>query len=67
MSFIIDLFFSDGDSERVDEVFSSRDDAIDYADECIASYGQGRDILELAGEEYDDADIIDYDIYEVDD
>lgn len=64
MAWKLEIFFSDGHSELVDENFETEEDAIQEYEEWIENWGTGRDVLELAGEPYSDADIIDYDIWE---
>lgn len=57
--------FSDGTSEDLlDEVFSTKKEAQAAALEGKGNYVTGTETLQLAGEEYDDAKIIDWDIVE---
>ena len=58
------IYFSDGDTELVDENFETEADAQCEYDEWLEGYSAGREELELADEEYSDAEIIGCDIYE---
>jgi len=65
MGYKLTIYFSDGSSEAVDEIFESEQDALDEYDSWLENWGEGRETLQLAGEEYIEADIEDYDIEEV--
>lgn len=64
MGWRLRINFSDGSSELVDEVFDTEEDAQDEFDSWPENWGAGQEILELAGEDYCDADIEDCDIWE---
>ena len=62
MSYKLTIYFSDGSFEEVDEIFETEEDAMDEYDSWLENWGAGKETLQLAGESYLDADIIDYDI-----
>lgn len=64
MGWRLQINFSDGSSELVDEIFDTEADAEAEHDEWLDSWGAGRETLELAAEDFDDADIEDCDIWE---
>lgn len=64
MAWKLEIFFDDGNSELVDEDFETEEDAMEEYREWIENWGAGREVLELAGEPYSDAEIIDYEIWE---
>lgn len=64
MSYKLTIHFSDGSSEEVDETFETEQDALDEYDSWLDSWGAGKETLQLAGEDYIDADIEGYDIDE---
>lgn len=65
MSFRVYYNFDDGSSEDIlDEVFDTEEEASEAALEGASNYSAGRDVLELAGEEYCEQKIIDWDIVE---
>ena len=64
MGWRLRINFSDGTSELVDEVFDTEEDAQDEFDSWLENWGAGQETLELAGEDYCDADIEDCDIWE---
>ena len=64
MAWRLKIYFSDGSSEIVDEEFETEDDARTEYDEWLENWDAGRETLELAGEDYVDADIEDYEIWE---
>lgn len=64
MGWRLKIYFDDGDSELVDEVFDSEEDAEDEYDSWLDSWSAGAEALELAGEDYSDASITDCDIWE---
>lgn len=64
MGYRLRIFFSDGSSELVDEVFDTKEDAEAEYDTWLDSWDAGRETLELAGEDFVDADIEDYEIFE---
>ena len=66
MGFRLRINFSDGKEEFVDDVFETEEDAMAEYESWLESWGEGRDVLELAGEDYSDADIEDCDIWEED-
>lgn len=65
MGFKLTINFNDGTSQEVDEIFDTEQDAIAEYESWLDSWGAGRETLMLAGEDYSDADIEDYDIEEV--
>lgn len=65
MSYKLTIYFSDGTSEEVDEIFETEDDAMEEYDSWCNNWGAGKETLQLAGEEYCDADIDGYSIDEV--
>lgn len=64
MGYRLKILFSDGSSELVDDVFDTEEDAKDEFDSWVENWGAGRDTLKLAGEDYVEADIEDYEIFE---
>lgn len=64
MSFRVTIEFDDGTSEDIDEVFETEEDAEEAAMQWSSDYSQGRDYLEEAGEDYCDANVIGWSIYE---
>lgn len=68
MSYRVIFNFDDGSSEDLlDEVFDTYEEAEEAAEIAASNYSQGNDYLEEAGESYSDAEIVDWDIEEVDD
>lgn len=65
MGYKLTIYFSDGSSEEVDEIFETEQDALDEYDSWLENWDAGREALQLAGREYIEADIDDYDIEEV--
>lgn len=65
MAYKLRIYFSDDNVEEIDDVFETEQDALNVYDEWLDSWGAGAETLELAGEEYSDADIIGYDIDEI--
>ncbi len=64
MGWRLRINFDDGSDELVDDVFESEEDALAEYDSWLENWGAGRETLQLAGEEYSDADIEDCDIWE---
>lgn len=64
MGFRLKIHFSDGSSELVDDVFETKEDAEAEFDSWVENWGIGRDTLMLAGEDYCDSSIEDYEIFE---
>ncbi len=64
MSYKLRIYFDDGDTELVDEEFETEADAEEEFVEWSSNYSAGRDVLELADEDYSDAEIIGCDIFE---
>lgn len=56
--------FDDGSSETEDDIFDTREDAERASQEWLDSWGEGGDVLGLAGESSCSADIYDFDIWE---
>ena len=55
--------FDNGETEDVlDEIFATKREAEEAAHEGYDNYNAGRDVLQLAGESYSEANIIDWDI-----
>ncbi len=65
MAYKLKIIFSDGTSTYDDEIFETYEDAENEYDVWLDSYSAGAETLELAGEEFDDSEIVDYDIIEV--
>lgn len=65
MGYKLTIHFTDGSSEEVSDIFETEQDALDEYDSWLDSWGAGRETLQLAGEDYIEADIEDYDIEEV--
>ena len=65
MGYKLTIYFSDGTCEEVDEIFESEEAAMEEYDSWLENWGMGKETLQLAGEEYVDADIEGYDIEEV--
>lgn len=64
MGYRLKILFSDGSLELVDDVFDTKEDAKDEFDSWVENWSAGRDTLKLAGEDYVEADIEDYEIFE---
>lgn len=64
MAWKLKIFFSDGNEELVDEDFDTEEEAEEEYREWLENWDAGRETLELAGEPYSDAEIIDYEIWE---
>ena len=65
MGYKLTIYFSDGSTEEVDEIFETEEAAMEEYDSWLENWGMGKETLQLAGEEYVDADIEGYDIEEV--
>ncbi len=65
MGYRLTIHFSDGSSEEVDEVFETEQDALAELNIWMDSWEAGKETLMLAGRDYCDSDIVDYDIDEV--
>ena len=65
MSYKLTIYFTDGSSETVDENFATEQDAMDEYNSWLDSWGAGKETLQLAREDYIEADIEGYDIDEV--
>lgn len=66
MGFRVFYNFDDGSYEDIlDEVFDTEEEAEEAAREGASNYAQGNHVLELAGEEPCEEEIIDWDIIEV--
>ena len=65
MGYKLTIYFTDGSSETVDEIFETEQDAMDEYNSWLDGWGAGRETLKLAGEDYIEADIADYEIDEV--
>lgn len=64
MGFRLRINLSNGDSELVDEVFETKEDAEMEYQTWLDSWDVGRETLKLAGETYVEADIEDCEIFE---
>ena len=65
MGFRVYHTFSDGTTEdMLDEVFDTYEEAEEAALEGSSNYSQGRDVLELAGEDYCEEEITGWTIVE---
>ena len=64
MGYRLQIHFSDGSSELIDEVFETKEDAEAEYDSWLENYSVGGETLKLAGEDYDDSGIEGYDIFE---
>ncbi|MBO7402293.1 MAG: hypothetical protein J6U10_04810 [Lachnospiraceae bacterium] len=64
MGWRLKVLFSDGTEELVDEVFENEEEAENEAAEWGEGWAAGAEVLELADEDYLDADIVDYEIWE---
>ena len=64
MAWKLEIHFSDGSSELVDEDFETEQEAQDEYHSWLENWNAGRETLMLAGEDYIDADIEDCDIWE---
>ncbi len=64
MGYKLTIYFTDGSSEEVDEIFETEEDALAEYNSWLDSWGAGRETLQLAGEDYIEADIEGYDIEE---
>lgn len=64
MGFRLKIYFSDDSSELVDDVFATEENAEAEFDSWVENWDVGRDTLKLAGEDYCDSDIEDYEIFE---
>ena len=65
MGYKLKIIFSDGSSYIDDRVFETEEDAMDEYDDCVSNLPAGQEALELSGEDYSDATIEDYEIWEV--
>ena len=63
MAWKLNINFSDGSSELVDEDFRTRREAEAEYQEWLDNWEVGKETLMLAGEDYSDADIVDCDIW----
>lgn len=64
MAWKLEIYFSDGTSQEIDEDFETEQDAREEYESWLENYGVGQETLMLAGEDYDSATIEDYDIWE---
>ncbi len=58
--------FSDGSEELLDDIFDTEEEARDEYRTWLENWGAGRETLRLAGEDFVDADIEDYIIWDDD-
>lgn len=66
----VEINYSDGTNDLLDEVFDSEEEAREYGYTEIEAYDQGGEILELSNPgdyPYDEEDEIDISVIEVDD
>ncbi len=64
MGWRLKILFDDGSEELLDEVFDTEKAAEAEFREWCDSWVEGREVLQLAGENYIDADIDDCEIWE---
>ena len=64
MAWRLKIYFSDGTSELLDDVFGSEQEAQCEYESWLDNWAEGRETLMLSGEDYSDADIDDCDIWE---
>lgn len=64
MAWKLRLYLDDGSSFIDDDEYNSEEEAIDEFDSWVENWGVGAEALELAGEDYDSRDIVDYDVFE---
>lgn len=64
MAWKLEIYFSNGNSEVVDEDFETEQDAQNEYDSWLENWNVGKEHLMYAGEDYVDADIVDCDIWE---
>lgn len=67
--FKIKLMYSDGNTEELDGVFDTEDEAEEYALEAISEYHLGGEILNMSNPgDYplDEEDDVDYEVIEID-
>lgn len=62
MAWKLRLYLEDGSSFIDDDDYETEEDAIDGYDLWLENWGAGAETLELAGEDYDSRDIVDYDV-----
>lgn len=63
MAWKLKVRFSDGSSELVDEDFETEQEARNEFDSWLDSWSAGKKTLMFAGEDYVDADIVDFEIW----
>ena len=63
MAWKLKIRFSDGSSELVDEDFETEQEARNEFDSWLDSWSTGKKTLMRAGEDYVDADIVDFEIW----
>lgn len=56
---------TDGSKEEMDEIFDNYDDAIEYANESYNDFITGAEVLELAGESFEDPDDVEFVVEEI--
>lgn len=64
MGYKLTIYFTDGSSETVSDTFETEQDAMDEYESWLDSWGAGKETLQLAGEDYIDAEIDGYSIDE---
>ena len=64
MAWKLKIYYSDGSSEILDEDFETEQDAQDEWESWLDSWNAGKETLMLAGEEYDDSDLEDCEIWQ---
>ena len=65
MGYKLTIYFSDGASEEIDEIFETEQEALDVYDSWLDSWGEGTETLQLAGRDAISAEIDGYNIEEV--
>lgn len=63
MGYRVKINYDDGTDFVVEDVFDSREEAEAEGESWMENWGAGRETLELAGEDYIDADIEDFEVY----
>lgn len=64
MAWRLKIIFDNGDSELLDDLFDTEQDAVDEYNSWCDNWAAGRETLQLAGEDYVDAEIETAEIWE---
>ena len=65
MGYKLTIYFSDGETEEIDEIFETEEGAIEEYNTWLDGWETGKETLKLANEEYIDATIEGYGIEEI--